>query len=354
MSGKDNYRSLEAADMSENSSLDGSPKRYELFEILSARSNKQVYLLVDIVFYEDFWVFWLSFQPKARQSWCYLFQHSAYDELRSESPLLVTIEEGEAGESLYYWLLEQPQLFSKACILIESQLSLHELLHFWQQRISAMYPNGECDLLACYSSPLLASFWPSLSPNEQADFVGKDSKLYLPTCLLLSEAQRLDNSAEIGACFSLLTCQKVDGDGIADNIFSIDTPYRLSDSQYELLTRSQRRHRMVNDIFLRLSQYFAFVLNIDHLATLFFSSIEMAKEAYPDEAEFSFETFAVYRFVLDHDYFECSDFKALSPKYDLRTSIQMFSQLNPPIYDESFQSKQALWITSAAQGIDEI
>ncbi|GGJ00607.1 hypothetical protein GCM10007978_42860 [Shewanella hanedai] len=340
--------------MSENSSLDGYPKRYDLFEILSTRSNKQVYLLVDAAFYEDFWDFWSSFQPKARQSWCYLFQNSAYDELRSESPLLIIIEEGEAGETLYYWLLEQPQLFSKACMLIESLLSLHQLLHFWHQRISAMYPNGECDLLTCYSSPLLALFWPSLSPKEQADFVGIDNQIYLPTCLLLNEAQRLDNSAEIETGFSLLTWAQIDEDGTADNTFSIDSPYRLSDSQYELLTRSQRRHRMVNDIFLRLSQYFAFVLDINQLSALFFSSIEIAKEAYPDEAEFSFETFAVYRFVLDNDYFETSDFKALQPKYDLRTSIQMFSQLNPPIYDKPFQSKQALWITNVEQGSDEI
>lgn len=336
--------------MNDNPSLVECPKQYDLFEILSAASSKQVYLLVDTIYYDDFWVFWSSFQPKASQFWCYLFQHSAYDELRSESPLLVTIEEGEAGETLYYWLLEQPQLFSKACLLIESPLSLHELLHFWHQRMSAIYPNGERQLLACYSSLLLASFWPSLSPNEQADFVGKDSQIYLPRCLLLSEEQRLDNSAEIDACFSLLTCAQIDEGEAADNIFSIDSPYRLSDSQYALLTRSQRRHRMVNDIFLRLSQYFAFVLDINHLSALFFSSIEIAKEAYPDEAEFSFETFAVYRFVLTHDYFEEEAFKALLLKHDLRTSIQMFNQLNPPIYDELFRAKQALWITSVEQG----
>ncbi|GIU51068.1 hypothetical protein TUM4438_39370 [Shewanella sairae] len=336
--------------MGENSSIEGSPKRYDLFEILSTRSNKQVYLLVDTVFYEGFWDFWSSFQPKARQSWCYLFQNSAYDELRAESPLLITIEEGEAGETLYFWLLDQPQLFSKACMLIESQLYLHQLLHFWHQRISAIYPNGECNLLTCYSSPLLGSFWPSLSPKEQADFIGIDNRIYLPWCLLLSEAQRVANSAEKATGFSLLTGAQNNGDGTDESSFSIDSPYRLSDSQYELLTRSQRRHRMVNDIFLRLSQYFVFELNIDQLNWLFCNSIEVAKEISPGESECSFETFAVYRFVLEHDYFEKEAFKALMLKHDLRTSIQMFNQLNPPIYDEIFRAKQALWLTGVEQG----
>jgi hypothetical protein len=341
--------------MSKNSSLDEAPKSNDLFEILSTCSNKQIYLLVDTVFYDDFWDFWSSFQPKARQSWCYLFQNSRYEALTSVSPLLITIEEGGAGETLYYWLLEHPLLFSNACMLIKSQLPLRELLHFWHQRISAIYPNGECDLLACYSSPLLAMFWRSLSPIEQGQFLGEQTHIYLPTVLLLSEQQLNDEPTIATASeFSLLASDPTN-DHVEDseNIFSIDVPYRLSDGQYEQLSRSQRRYRMVNDIFLRLSQYFTFVLDIDHLTSLFFSSIDMAQKAYPKESEFSLETFAVYRFVLENDYFDNPDFKALLFQYDLRTSIQMFYQQHPPIYDDLFQSKQTLWITSVEQGSDK-
>ncbi|ACA86787.1 DUF4123 domain-containing protein [Shewanella woodyi] len=337
--------------MSDNRSLAEHSKQYDLFKILSEGSNRQVFLLVDPNHYDDFWTFWSSFQPKARQLWCYLFQESSYEALMSASPLIVVIEEGGAGETLYYWLLEQTSLFNKACILLESQCSLTELRHFWHQRISAIYPNGEQELLACYSPVVLAMLWPSLSSQEQLDFLGANTQFYLPCESVPDEEQVAQSDGKGEVRFSLLS--KPAGTAAATEvIFSRDNPYRLSDSQYELLSRSQRRHRMVNDIFLRLSQYFSFELNIDQLSWLFLNSIEVAKESYPDESEFSFETFAVYRFVLEHDYFEKEAFKALMLKHDLRTSIQMFNQLNPPIYDEIFRAKQALWLAGVEQGSD--
>lgn len=337
--------------MSDNRSLAEHSKQYDLFKILSEGSNKQVFLLVDPHHYDDFWTFWSSFQPKARQLWCYLFQESAYEALMSASPLIVVIEEGGAGETLYYWLLEQTNLFNKACILLESQCSLTELRHFWHQRISAIYPNGEQELLACYSPVVLAMLWPSLSSKEQLDFLGANTQIYLPSELLLDEELAVQSDGKGEVRFSLLSVP-TDTALATEVIFSRDNPYRLSDSQYERLSREQRRHRMVNDIFLRLSQYFSFELNINQLSWLFLNSIEVAKESYPDESEFSFETFAVYRFVLEHDYFEKEAFKALMLKHDLRTSIQMFNQLNPPIYDEIFRAKQALWLAGVGQGSD--
>lgn len=338
--------------MSESSSVDGTSVHYDLFQILNADTSKQVYLLVDPAFYDDFWPFWSSFQPKARQLWCDLFQNGPYDALASMSPLIIKIEEGGAGETLYYWLVKQSELFNKACLLIESRLSLNELRDFWQQRISAIYPNEQCDLLVSYSPPLLKLFWLSLSANEQALFLAEDTDIYLPAALFLQDMQ---DSAAIkppsANCFSRLTCHPLDAlQAATDNGFSIEAPYKLNDSQYELLSRNQRRYRMVNDIFLRLSQYFTFVLDIDHISSLFYSSIEMAKANYPNESEFALETFAVYRFVLENDYYQNAEFKALQSTYDLRTSIQIFSQQQPSLFDDRFQSKQALWLTSEEQG----
>ena len=338
--------------MNENSHLDKDGMGDDLFGILSTRSNQQIYLLVDVVLYEDFWSFWSSFQPKAQSSWCYLFQDSPYDDSRSTSPILVLIDEGQAGETLYYWLLERSAFFSKACMLIKSTLSLHELRYFWLPRMTAIYPNGEGYLFASYSSPLLAIFWFTLSVNEQANFLGEYTDIYLPTSLFLSEKKTCDKASESDGCFTVLM---VSNHIVAPTkaVFSIDSPYILSDSQYERLTREERRHRMVNDIFLRLSQYVSFALNIEHLSALYFNSIELAKKRCPGERDFSFETFAAYRFVLENDYFEEPAFKALLSKYDLRTCIQMFTELNPPIYDEIFREKQTLWLTDAEEGSNE-
>lgn len=292
------------------------PLENNLFHILNMREGVQTYLLVDTVLFEGFWTFWANFQPLARQSWCALFQHSPYEHLLTDSPLLVEVQPGGAGETLLYWLVEQPEAFNAGCMLFSGAGLLSEALQFWQRRMNCRVPEpyfNEDEPLthfACYTPAVMTLFWSTLSTHEQVSFLEPDWVIYLR------------NEAELFlplSAHSPSNNMEVEEDGY-------DIPYSLNESQYEQLTRARRRHMMANDIFLRVSQYVNVELNIEHIKSLFISSIQLAEDMYPQENPYAFETFAVYRFILSPDFFKTAVFTQLMETLDLRTSVHTYYQ----------------------------
>ncbi len=290
-------------------------KLYRFFDVLSMVqefelaevSPRKLYLLIDTVCVSGFWDYWNNGQLKQSKGWLYLFEHSAYQGLMPMTPLLVEVEEGEFGERLFYWILEQEKGIENFGLVIVSHLSLTELHQQWLLKLDAITPSGEEELLPTYMVQCLLPWWKTLPDHDKNDFMQGMDYVYVP------ETKEGD--------LRLLARVNADLPGEAN---SVNSPYPLTEEQYQILIEPKRHYSMAIELFFRLSAYLTVELSVDHIYHLFLESIKLARELFPHEGLKAHETFATHRFILGTDYHLHPEFIRLSEQHGLYEGLRLF------------------------------
>lgn len=116
--------------MSESPHTEISTEAVSLFDVMSNAAGT-LYLLVDKQLFPELDEFWNAFSGRHDARSIPLYLNTEYHQLLEYSPLLIEIENGNPGETLFHWLLEQGDAFVRFGLVGIYPGSLKEIHAHW-------------------------------------------------------------------------------------------------------------------------------------------------------------------------------------------------------------------------------
>lgn len=280
-----------------------------LFEVMSS-STGTLYVLVDKMLFSQIDEFWGAFSGRLDANWLPLYHETEYHHLSDSSPLLIEIKEGNPGETLFYWLLEQDEFYSRFGLVGVYPGSLKDIHQHWARWLTCVYPDGRDAMLRFYDITVIQKLWNVLTYPQKKAFYGQHHGLYAPYSLKSDEA--------------LIT--------LADKVwFSEDeeknetfTQLVLTQPQYDELFYEKGIKSLACTLHNKIAPNYGWLLPYVTVENRFWEGLAIAKEKYPKESFLAHETYALYRFYLSSHFDEHPDFKSLHRQFSLRESIRRF------------------------------
>ncbi|SHF24996.1 DUF4123 domain-containing protein [Vibrio gazogenes] len=124
----------------------------ELLEYTEAQDST-LYLMLDVATQDNFWQHWQSRLLAQAPEWQYLYHQTSFDHLKSVSPILIRVTDGNVGNDILQFLPDT----NWGCLFV-SPFSLDALLKHWQCWMTIYLPNGQESLFRLYSPRILQLF----------------------------------------------------------------------------------------------------------------------------------------------------------------------------------------------------
>lgn len=334
-----------------NVNRDDRQKPIRLFDIYN-RSEQPVYWLVAADVHPEFHDFWQAQIQNNPCHWCRLFDGSDFEVYSGASPLLIRIEDGGPGETLFHWVLdalreaadtEDPSAstnvstddsnnvsnsafespFENIGQIWQSPDDLHRLKQQLQPWLTCHYPFNETSLFEFYRNPVMRRWLSVLSPEDKITLIGT-ATLYLPG-LPDSEADTYfwytGQSPQITPATSgSLAVQKQRQQQLTEQ-----GGHSLSKAHYSQIFYEDRIERIVMQIYQQRVQQQGELFDPAWVQLRFEQSLELGHRLYPQEDDITIETFALYRFLISSEFYQHPEFIRLTREYSLRDSIGLFS-----------------------------
>lgn len=297
-----------------------------LFEVMNSFSGMN-YILVDRALFPEFDTFWEAFSSRSDINATPLYRGTVYDYLVDFSPILIEVEEGGPGETIFYWLQEQGEYYQRFGFFGVSYTdSLEAIQAHWAKWVTCIYPNSDKALLRFYDPSVLIRLWGVFGEQQQAVFIGDNNRVFLPHGQLLQE---------------LTLTGALVADTVCIDEQEMSYPLQLSQSQYDVLFYDQRVKALASALHAEIAPNYAWLLPYRNVEALIWQGLALAEQKYPNDSTFAWETYAVYRFHLSSHFDEHPDFKALLKLHALRDAIGIFYQRkkrNPDLVKAYHQS----------------
>ena len=295
---------LESTNDSENE------KAVSLFDVMSA-SSATLYLLVDKQLFPELEEFWSAFSNRSDTKWMPLYQNSDYHQLLDYSPLLIEVESGNAGETLFHWLLEQGESYLRFGLVGVYPGTLNDVQKHWSRWLTCLYPNGDKALLRSYDPSVIDKLWRVFTTSQAKSFCGDHIALYSPYGNDKSEA------------LVKLTDRDWHNDELNEEPF---TQLKLTQTQYDCLFYEQRINSLASTLHEKLAPKYGWLLPYVNVKKRYWEGLAIAKGKFPEESPLAHETYAMYRFYLSSHFDDHPEFQRLFKQFPLRESIKHFHE----------------------------
>lgn len=297
-----------------------------LFDVMSNTSGT-LYLLVDKQLFPKLDEFWHAFSHRHDARFIPLYRDTEYHQLLEFSPLLIEIENGNPGETLFHWLLEQGDAFLRFGLVGVYPGSLSHIQAHWAKWLTCIYPNGDQAILRFYDFSVIQKLWRVFTENQQSAFCGKHDSLYAPLCPEKNQALiKISDQA-------WLSEQQID----SQKVFAQLT---LTQTQYDALFYEKRVNALACKLHEELAPQYGWLLPYVNVKARFWEGLSIAAKKYPNESSLTHETYAMYRFYLSSHFDDHPDFHKLLRQCPLRESIKHFHercQREPDLLNEYTQ-----------------
>ena len=309
-----------------------------IFEVLSETEEGTLYVIFDQVQHPEANEFWKTMRLRSDVEWCYLWQDSQYMQYQDASPVLITIADGNPGESLLYWLNDYTEHYERLGVVGRYNGSLKQIYQHWRNWLSVLYPDGQEALLRFYDPMVIASFYSVLTDIQKRAFKGEHYQLYIP-CL---------NEGKPHLC--AVMSGEVAGEPTEElNQQSMTYPVKLTPSQYSLFFYPERLDSLIDSLHNKLAPNYAWLLPRENVAIRFDEGLELAAQKYPDTDALGRETFALYRFYLGDKFDEHPDFYDLLAHHSLRNAIGKFDEKYQGRSEELMNYRTEGWLGMEGQ-----
>lgn len=282
-----------------------------LFEVMSASSGT-LYLLVDKQLFPKLEEFWSAFSNRSDAKWLPLYQDSDYHQLLDFSPLLIEIANGNPGETLFHWLLEQDEPYLRFGLVGVYPGTLNDVHKHWARWLTCLYPNGDHALLRFYDPSVIDKLWRVFTTDQAQSFCGYHIALYT--------AYNNDKSEALVK----LTAKDWHNDEPYEDAF---TQFKLTQIQHDCLFYEQRVNSLASTLHEKLAPKYGWLLPYVNVKERFWEGLSIAKEKFPQESSLAHETYALYRFYLSSHFDEHPEFQRLLKLFPLRESIKQFHEM---------------------------
>lgn len=311
-----------------------------LFDIYN-HSEQPVYWLVAADVHPEFQEFWLAQIQNNPCHWCRVFDGSRFEAYSGASPLLIRIEDGSPGETLFHWVLdalrgaakaEDPSApnsafdspFENIGQIWQSPEDLQALKQQLQPWLTCHYPFDETSLFEFYRNPVMRRWLLVLSPEDKTALIGT-ATLYLPGVPDSEADTYFWYSAQLPQINSTTTRQ-LSLQKQRQQQLTEQGGYRLSKAHYSQIFYEDRIERIVMQIYQQLVQQQGELFDPAWVQLRFEQSLELGRRLYPQEDDITIETFALYRFLISSEFYQHSEFIRLTREYSIRDSIGLFSR----------------------------
>lgn len=282
-----------------------------LFEVMSASSGI-LYLLVDKQLFPELEEFWSAFSNRSDVKWMPLYQDSDYHQLLDFSPLIIEIENGNPGEALFHWLLEQGDAYQRFGLVGVYPGTLNDVQKHWARWLTCLYPNGDNALLRFYDPSVIDKLWQVFTKAQAQSFFGEHIALYTAYNNDVSEA------------LVRLSARDWQHDEPNEEEF---TQLKLTQTQYDCLFYEQRVNSLASTLHEKLAPKYGWLLPYVNVKERFWEGLAIANEKFPQESSLAHETYAMYRFYLSSHFDEHPEFQRLLSLFPLRESIKQFHEM---------------------------
>ena len=301
-----------------------------LFEVMSDTSDT-LYLLVDKQLFPNLEEFWGAFSGRHDARSIPLYQDTEYHQLLEFSPLLIEIENGNPGETLFHWLLEQGDAFLRFGLVGVYPGSLRDIQTHWVKWLTCIYPNGDQAILRFYDFSVLQKLWRVFTAHQQSAFCGKHNALYGPHTPEKNQALiKIPDQAWLNE-------QQIESQ---QNF----TKLILSQAQYDALFYEKRVNALACKLHEDLAPQYGWLLPYVNVKARFWEGLAIAAEKYPNESTLAHETYSMYRFYLSSHFDDHPDFQILLRQYPLREAIKFFHERFQREPDLLHEYKQEGWL----------
>ncbi|CCN49849.1 hypothetical protein MADA3029_1220062 [Vibrio nigripulchritudo MADA3029] len=316
--------------MPESSNDDIDTESVSLFDIMS-NTTGTLYLLVDKQLFPKLDEFWNAFSGRHDARSIPLYRDTEYHQLLDFSPLLIEIENGNPGETLFHWLLEQGDAFLRFGLVGVYPGSLNDIQIHWAKWLTCIYPNGDQAILRFYDFSVLQKLWRVFTSNQQSAFSGQHDSLYAPHSPEKTQALvKISDQAWLNE-------QQIE----SQKAF---TQLTLTQIQYDALFYEKRVNALACKLHEELAPRYGWLLPYVNVRERFWEGLSIAIEKFPDESSLAHETYAMYRFYLSSHFDDHPDFQKLLRQYPLRESIKHFHERSRREPDLLNEYKQEGWL----------
>lgn len=280
-----------------------------LFPLLSQAQGKQVYLLFDQVQFTQGREFWDTMKNRRDVDWYYLLSGTPLAYLEEGSPVLISVSDGNPGETLYYWLCEHLEAPERFGFIGVYDGSLAEVQRHWQNWVYFWDKNQRSMMLRFYDIAAFPLWYDILTPAQKQKFKGKHESIAF--------CQRSD-----AIDLSLFQWPELpyEDDPQAASVY----PVQLTAAQHEQFFYPQRIESLVDELFRRLAPDYAWLLPQSMVRLRFHEGLALARQRYNLATSLERETYALYRFYIADRFDEHPEFIRLMSFYSLRDAIGHF------------------------------
>ncbi|WP_332399643.1 DUF4123 domain-containing protein [Vibrio metschnikovii] len=280
-----------------------------IFNVLSETNVGTLYVIFDQVQHPEAYEFWCAMKLNQNVEWRYLWQDSQFAHFQEASPILITLYDGNPGESLLYWLNDYTENYERLGIVGRYNGGLAQIHQHWLNWVSVFYPDTQEALLRFYDPAVISFFYSILTDVQKQAFRGEHIQLYLP-CIH-------ENKPYLSAVFEeVIEPQKE----------AMVYPITLTSEQFNTFFYPERLDSLIDSLHSTLAPDYAWLLPRENVAVRFYEGLELAAKKYPNADTLGHETFALYRFYLGDKFNEHPDFYILLAHHSLRAAIGKFNQ----------------------------
>lgn len=280
-----------------------------IFDIVRSEASN-LYIVVDISKFEGGVDYWKSLYRQCQEEWRLLPNHYGIQCYPVAELLLLSIREGLATESLLLWLLSHQHYPEVGVVLLTATAGIDEVQQACMPRHTCIYPDGR-HVFFPFHDPTLLKTWLAMTdlPTRQ-HFEAPFLAIYVPEV--------------VDACYSNSQFECISEPASSSVLLSHAYENRLSAETYRVLTNPARHQYLVRALFVRASEYYPFMLNIEWLERRFMSGIGLAKKLYPAASEDEWESWSAHRWIIGSDYYLHPQFIKLVSHYSLSMAIKKF------------------------------
>lgn len=281
-----------------------------IFNAISESETGTVYFLFDQVQHPEAKAFWQAMRLRPDVQWVPLWQGSEFEHFSEASPLLITVVDGNPGESLLYWLHDYTSGYERAGLVGRYHGDLTQIHQHWLAWCSIFYPDKQQAILRFYDATVLPLFWSVLTDEQQVAFRGAHHQLYVPVI----EEQK----PGLMPFFS----QPLTPNVTAPQAY----PVTFTQAQYDTFFYPERLASLIDTLYSKLAPNYAWLLPRAMVKARFYEGIALAQTRYPQADSLGQETFALYRFYLGDRFDEHPEFYRLLAFFPLREAIGQFNE----------------------------
>ena len=272
-----------------------------------------MYLLFEQALFPAAKEFWNVMQYRDDVQWRSLVAETPLAYLEEVAPILISVSDGNPGETLYYWLCDNEALVERFGFVGVFDGSFEALTQHWQQWVHFIDAKDNRMMLRFYDEKVLPRWFEILTSIQKQAFIGAHDAVYFPVFedggVYLRECEIKRSTLE---------------DSHLNETEEIRFPITLTPEQHTQFYLPEQIQRIIDETYRKIAPRYAWVLSRDKVAECFYEGLAIAKARYPNLSTLDSQTFALYRFYLADRFYEHPLFYQLLGHFTLRKAIGKF------------------------------